>query len=130
MRDSDWSSDVALPIWGDRRPCDVEMHHRHGRNPAVSLTGALEVARPEGQRSRRCVRYGGHHVGAAGGRYEDLALPVLAVKAVDDPAFFDDVVEQPRSEEHTSELQSLMRISYAVFCLQKQIKYDHQLNLE
>src|SRR3546814_1572164 len=25
----------------------------------------------------------------------------------------------PRSEEHTSELQSLMRISYAVFCLQK-----------
>src|SRR3546814_9241821 len=27
-----------------------------------------------------------------------------------------------RSEEHTSELQSLMRISYAVFCLQKNIK--------
>src|SRR3546814_20026734 len=30
-----------------------------------------------------------------------------------------------RSEEHTSELQSLMRISYAVFCLKKQNKYDH-----
>src|SRR3546814_1522840 len=29
-----------------------------------------------------------------------------------------------RSEEHTSELQSLMRISYAVFCLKKQ-KQDH-----
>src|SRR3546814_5996343 len=28
-------------------------------------------------------------------------------------------VDQPRSEEHTSELQSLMRISYAVFCLKK-----------
>src|SRR3546814_6191494 len=27
--------------------------------------------------------------------------------------------EKPRSEEHTSELQSLMRISYAVFCLKK-----------
>src|SRR3546814_7743689 len=27
--------------------------------------------------------------------------------------------EQPRSEEHTSELQSLMRISYSVFCLKK-----------
>src|SRR3546814_4175012 len=27
----------------------------------------------------------------------------------------------PRSEEHTSELQSLMRLSYAVFCLKKQI---------
>src|SRR3546814_6981717 len=32
-----------------------------------------------------------------------------------------------RSEEHTSELQSLMRISYAVFCLQKkQTKSTHQ----
>src|SRR3546814_8906660 len=28
-------------------------------------------------------------------------------------------IEQSRSEEHTSELQSLMRISYAVFCLKK-----------
>src|SRR3546814_3546283 len=27
--------------------------------------------------------------------------------------------DRPRSEEHTSELQSLMRISYAVFCLKK-----------
>src|SRR3546814_5869269 len=32
-------------------------------------------------------------------------------------------VMQPRSEEHTSELQSLMRISYAVFCLKKKKKY-------
>src|SRR3546814_10132643 len=31
----------------------------------------------------------------------------------------------PRSEEHTSELQSLMRISYAVFCLKKKIKQHH-----
>src|SRR3546814_2384793 len=29
------------------------------------------------------------------------------------------LVTKPRSEEHTSELQSLMRISYAVFCLKK-----------
>src|SRR3546814_2849662 len=29
----------------------------------------------------------------------------------------------PRSEEHTSELQSLMRISYAVFCLKKKKTY-------
>src|SRR3546814_2287071 len=29
------------------------------------------------------------------------------------------LIEQDRSEEHTSELQSLMRISYAVFCLKK-----------
>src|SRR3546814_3789796 len=31
---------------------------------------------------------------------------------------------QSRSEEHTSELQSLMRISYAVFCLKKKNKTD------
>src|SRR3546814_2417023 len=30
----------------------------------------------------------------------------------------------PRSEEHTSELQSLMRISYAVFCLKKKKNID------
>src|SRR3546814_19298550 len=33
-----------------------------------------------------------------------------------------DRAEQPRSEEHTSELQSLMRISYAVFCLKQKIE--------
>src|SRR3546814_1970702 len=32
-----------------------------------------------------------------------------------------------RSEEHTSELQSLMRISYAVFCLKKKNSLHHQL---
>src|SRR3546814_10296815 len=31
-----------------------------------------------------------------------------------------------RSEEHTSELQSLMRISYAVFCLKKKLKIQLQ----
>src|SRR3546814_8122106 len=40
------------------------------------------------------------------------------------------IVRQPaaflfRSEEHTSELQSLMRISYAVFCLKKKKKKIH-----
>src|SRR3546814_10710865 len=38
-----------------------------------------------------------------------------------------------RSEEHTSELQSLMRISYAVFCLKKKKKsktHKHNLNIE
>src|SRR3546814_1845465 len=40
----------------------------------------------------------------------DVGLAVLA------PAF---AAGRKRSEEHTSELQSLMRISYAVFCLKK-----------
>src|SRR3546814_8871396 len=34
---------------------------------------------------------------------------------------------QKRSEEHTSELQSLMRISYAVFCLKKKTKKYHTI---
>src|SRR3546814_6512788 len=42
-----------------------------------------------------------------------FALVVLAISVVSFPMV--------RSEEHTSELQSLMRISYAVFCLKKKI---------
>src|SRR3546814_1384213 len=41
--------------------------------------------------------------------------------AVDNMAKFGRIV---RSEEHTSELQSLMRISYAVFCLKKKTKHN------
>src|SRR3546814_6991305 len=36
------------------------------------------------------------------------------------------VIKVPRSEEHTSELQSLMRISYAVFCLKQKRKHSHE----
>src|SRR3546814_7842203 len=77
-----------------------------------------------------------HHVGQV-----DICLPIgvdgadvapighgfafgadaTAGKAVGDGlAMLDDV--RDRSEEHTSELQSLMRISYAVFCLKKKKK--------
>src|SRR3546814_9565620 len=37
-------------------------------------------------------------------------------------------LSRPRSEEHTSELQSLMRISYAVFCLKKKNNSNHIIN--
>src|SRR3546814_2000232 len=49
-------------------------------------------------------------------------VPQLAQRGVDDLAL-GAALDEPgegRSEEHTSELQSLMRISYAVFCLKKQ----------
>src|SRR3546814_4089429 len=41
-----------------------------------------------------------------------------------------DIVTVERSEAHTSELQSLMRISYAVFCLnnKKDLTYPHQFS--
>src|SRR3546814_9476693 len=44
--------------------------------------------------------------------------------------FFPLVCWSPRSEEHTSELQSLMRISYAVFCLKKKTNNIHKLDLQ
>src|SRR3546814_3224143 len=46
---------------------------------------------------------------------------IVGAPAGDDPGVLYSVhyVEEGRSEEHTSELQSLMRISYAVFCLKK-----------
>src|SRR3546814_6995748 len=38
-----------------------------------------------------------------------------------------EMADAERSEEHTSELQSLMRISYAVFCLKQQKQYKKQI---
>src|SRR3546814_9912863 len=43
----------------------------------------------------------------------------LEVSPEEREAFWEKLYSEPRSEEHTSELQSLMRISYAVFCLKK-----------
>src|SRR3546814_7545681 len=40
---------------------------------------------------------------------------------------YSNTTRAPRSEEHTSELQSLMRISYAVFCLKKKNKHNHNI---
>src|SRR3546814_4966407 len=42
----------------------------------------------------------------------------------------DGEVNRLRSEEHTSELQSLMRISYAVFCLKKKKKKGHNTTIQ
>src|SRR3546814_5197550 len=46
------------------------------------------------------------------------------------PGYTDGVLGPQRSEEHTSELQSLMRISYAVFCLKKKKTQTHTTNHE
>src|SRR3546814_1360942 len=57
-----------------------------------------------------------HAIGADAGLGDveiDLHDPLLG------PEILDQQREPGRSEEHTSELQSLMRISYAVFCLKK-----------
>src|SRR3546814_10904379 len=55
----------------------------------------------------------------AGGQFPVLALDVVDHRRSGPAA------QRRRSEEHTSELQSLMRISYAVFCLKKN-SYDSE----
>src|SRR3546814_4088783 len=50
-------------------------------------------------------------------RIDDAVSRILRVKLR--AGLFDDGKPSTRSEEHTSEIQSLMRISYAVFCLKK-----------
>src|SRR3546814_3917730 len=66
-------------------------------------TRAIRVARSKRYSNRRC-------------RNPVVPMPVV-VRSVTPPS---NCVKNNRSEEHTSELQSLMRISYAVFCLKKQ----------
>src|SRR3546814_5716775 len=65
---------------------------------------------------------GGQRAGRAGARHRPVFRARLQHREPDRdrgrPA------PAPRSEEHTSELQSLMRISYAVFCLKKKTKHD------
>src|SRR3546814_7666555 len=49
----------------------------------------------------------------------DPPTPVLIIANGLSLLYYDEELKEARSEEHTSELQSLMRISYAVFCLKK-----------
>src|SRR3546814_10775853 len=92
-----------------------------------SSSGSLRLSRAEGEKRVVNVERGraGHarshplHVGVA----DDLRLllqPVLLEAAADQRQ-----IVVARSEEHTPELQSLMRISYAVFCLKKKNHNPH-----
>src|SRR3546814_8388124 len=75
---------------------------------AVVEAGAGEI--PD-----RIVQIVHAHGDAGAGEIEDFLFDLLAIRAFPDHA----QLARARSEEHTSELQSLMRISYAVFCLKK-----------
>src|SRR3546814_2491266 len=107
MRISDWSSDVCssdLDLQREFGPFVVCQfaQPRHRRVLVSRFEVAQEFARQLGEQRRAAVVVAVERV--------HQRLPALV--AVDTP-------QHRRSEEHTSELQSLMRISYAVFCLKK-----------
>src|SRR3546814_9846390 len=72
---------------------------------------------------RRCrTRSTGSVLASARGRNWPYATKMCAARLPARLAHAHLLARVARSEEHTSELQSLMRISYAVFCLTKKIK--------
>src|SRR3546814_9502725 len=117
MRISDWSSDVCS---SDLDRC----HRRRWRRVCAHRRPRLTTA-PRPQGPHRPVW------GLNGGPAEPMRCPVTEItrreldEAVEGQTIasraLQTFAEHPdrRSEEHTSELQSLMRISYAVFCLKK-----------
>src|SRR3546814_10108085 len=125
MRISDWSSDVCSSDLLSRRDgrtaiCQPQRRCDDGVDrPLERLEGGARRC-PRGDRRRR-------QDAAVAGRHRprderDRSLLLKELEnARNEPGarLADDMV---RSEEHTSELQSLMRISYAVFCLKKKNK--------
>src|SRR3546814_2556622 len=115
MRISDWSSDVCSSDLTRIRDehCRRGARDRRRGDGAAGLRAAAELDDRRVARVRVRARDRATNADRGAGDRRDGLWP--------DPA---QPVEQAvlrcvRSEEHTSELQSLMRISYAVFCLKK-----------
>src|SRR3546814_8991044 len=115
MRISDWSSDVCS---SDLR-CIINAqmqrnaNSRHGVEDIMTAGhGHFDALDPP----RGTVAVADHHIEAiAAGHWLDILPANVGLRA-------EAISNHARSEEHTSELQSLMRISYAVFCLKKKKK--------
>src|SRR3546814_4813752 len=111
MRISDWSSDVCssdlLHAVGPVRRLSQREHDSGGSDQA---RGRLAKSPRSEVPVRRSARPASWFVGR---RRQACGMHVRRAQSRDRTVPF------ARSEEHTSELQSLMRISYAVFCLKK-----------
>src|SRR3546814_3165197 len=114
MRISDWSSDVCSSDLR-RLPCSTVRRSFSKCIISVPHCGQLEGIMVSSEDDRSC-----NSVITA------PALSALTVMASVETLkkMLDPLVD--RSEEHTSELQSLMRISYAVFCLKKKKPKNNQ----
>src|SRR3546814_3690188 len=107
MRISDWSSDVCSSDLGFAVVAqEVRALAQRSADASRDIKGLIQASTGE-------VREGARLVNQTG---QSLTEIVTAVKKVADII---GEISSARSEEHTSELQSLMRISYAVFCLKK-----------
>src|SRR3546814_7356345 len=125
MRISDWSSDVCS---SDLQPVKPPPTIATSATTSPASGGAAGPGGDEAAHSpwvrgtsfirrpcQSCAIPSGHgHHGPT-----SFVLGIIAVETCQSN-------EYSRSEEHTSELQSLMRISYAVFCLKKKKKHKHQ----
>src|SRR3546814_2055272 len=110
MRISDWSSDVCSSDLDDLA-FDRAVGRGHERVEACKIGDlALDALGP----GRAAVAEGCDRERL---RQEGPGQPCLLLTALPDRHLIGFLAH--RSEEHTSELQSLMRISYAVFCLKK-----------
>src|SRR3546814_4475121 len=115
MRISDGSSDVcSADLEHAHRAQVVELADRHVLLPHL-LPDAVDVLGPAGDLGIDALRR--QRIAQGRGDLGDVAFAAgaLVVEQARDAAV--GVRVEMRSEEHTSELQSLMRISYAVFCL-------------
>src|SRR3546814_6674310 len=129
MRISDWSSDVCpsdLPRHRD--PSATHWVRRRGR----LREGAESYAKDLGQRYSPVRLMCSHPNGETwASRSGAIWVPLAARVLTTSPSFmvFQNMMMAasrfiPRSEEHTSELQSLMRSSYAAFCLKTKKSKD------
>src|SRR3546814_9273043 len=117
MRISDWSSDVcSSDLLGRKFDSRVGGRSLDARDPT-----ALDIAVSEVDVVICCTESGNVAVADAcirqGTGFVAIAASVSVLREL--AARHDSAAKAGRSEEHTSELQSLMRISYAVFCLKK-----------
>src|SRR3546814_4739494 len=124
MRISDWSSDVCSSDLGGTNTVAIETMQADGTHtyvpPHLSKDQDIEIR--AGDRVRVSTPGGG---GFGDPKRRD---PALIARDIERGYYTPEQIRQrfgvaatktARSEEHTSELQSLMRISYAVFCLKK-----------
>src|SRR3546814_4419371 len=128
MRISDWSSDVCssdLPV-AATYDCLFRIADAY-RRATVGVRYDQLVALETDPADVAIVRQGLHFPRRDVDGLRHLRRMNAFVAVFDGPAA-GQRVREARSEEHTSELQSLMRISYAVFCLQKKTTHETKNN--